>query len=219
MQPRIHAGEFSSWLRGMRSVLGSDEESDVPCGECMVCCMSCYFVYIRPDEIEALAAIPKQWLFPAPGMPRGIALLMYDKKGKCPMLSGNGCSIHASRPRVCRKYDCRIFPATGISAGNSRPLVCQRTDRWQFGYPTGGDQTEHAAVRNSARFLRESSASLPSGFVPAAAIDQATLALKTYRALLPSPDGSDKQKMAPSVFDTAKAIVAEHTEFCLGNSA
>src|SRR4051794_37734314 len=110
----LAAGRFSPWLTGMRGALRGEGGSDVPCGGCTACCRSSQFVHIGPDEVETLAHIPTELLFPAPRLPRGHLLLGYDERGHCPMLVDDKCSIYEHRPRTCRTYDCRVFPAAGV---------------------------------------------------------------------------------------------------------
>src|SRR5262249_55142718 len=98
-EPReLPAGEFSAWLREPRraralKVIGAD----VPCGSCNACCRSSYFIHVRPEETRALRRIPKQLLFPAPGLPRGHVLMGFNEKGQCPMLVDDLCSIYEDR--------------------------------------------------------------------------------------------------------------------------
>ena len=121
----LPAGGFAEWLAGMERSLRGEADSDVPCGGCTACCTSSQFVHIEPDEVETLAHIPADLLFPAPRLPRGNVLLGYDERGHCPMLVDGACSIYAHRPRTCRIYDCRVFPATGVEIDDP----AQRRDR------------------------------------------------------------------------------------------
>src|SRR5487761_2058332 len=108
----VDAGRFSLWLDTFLGALRSGETSDVPCGSCTACCTSSQFVHISPDEVETLASIPTELLFPAPRLPRGHVLMGYDEHGHCPMLVAGKCSIYEQRPRTCRSYDCRVFAAS-----------------------------------------------------------------------------------------------------------
>jgi Fe-S-cluster containining protein len=148
LEPRLDAGDFSSWLAGMRAALRGERAADVPCGECTACCTSSQFVHIAPDETDTLAHIPADLLFPAPRMPRGHVVLGYDERGHCPMLVDNRCSIYDHRPRTCRTYDCRIFPAAGI--GPDKPLIARQAARWRFTFPADADRADHQAVQAAA---------------------------------------------------------------------
>ena len=121
-RPSSSDDAFSAGLVEMRQ--GRDPAgsggSDVPCGTCTACCTSSQFVHIEPDERDALAHIPAELLFPAPGRPRGHVLLGYDERGHCPMLVDGACSIYAHRPRTCRTYDCRVFAAAGVDPGDGQ---------------------------------------------------------------------------------------------------
>src|SRR5689334_12051664 len=110
----------------MTSALAGEGASDVPCGACTACCTASQFVHIGPDEADALAHIPAELLFPAPGLPRGHVLLGYDEHGRCPMLVDDGCSIYAHRPQTCRTYDCRVLPAAGVAADEDQPGVARQ---------------------------------------------------------------------------------------------
>ena len=127
----LPAGGFSSWLRATRVTLVTEHEAEVSCGECYACCTTSHFVHVRSDEARTLAAIPRELLFPAPGLPAGNFVLGYDEQGRCPMLIDGGCSIYKDRPRTCRTYDCRVFAAAGIAA--DRDPITRQARRWRFG--------------------------------------------------------------------------------------
>jgi hypothetical protein len=124
------AGTFSSWLDDTIAALAVGGDSDVPCGTCVGCCSSAQFVHVTPDDIDALAHIPDELLFPAPGAPKGHRLMGYDEDGRCPMLTDVGCSIYEHRPQTCRQYDCRVFAATGVET--DKPLVAAQVAQWTF---------------------------------------------------------------------------------------
>ena len=158
--PDLPAGGFSAWLRRTRIALVDESGADVPCGECIACCTTSHFVHVRPDEADALAHIPRELLFAAPGLPRGNVLLGYDENGRCPMVAGDGCSIYEHRPLTCRNYDCRVFAAAGIAA--DQQAITQRSRRWKFGYPAQDDRDRHASVRAAAAFLQAHAGSFPA---------------------------------------------------------
>lgn len=131
--PRRDAGEFRAWLSGMQAALRGDQDSDVPCDGCTACCTSSQFVHVGPDDVDALAVIPPELLFPAPGQPPGHFVMGYDQDGCCPMLVDGACSIYAYRPRTCRVYDCRLFAALG-RVNEATPLIAERIRSWEFTY-------------------------------------------------------------------------------------
>ena len=180
MDEPLSAGAFSEWLAMMRRALSGEGETDVPCGTCTGCCTSSQFVHIEPDEIDALAHIPPELLFPAPRLPRGHVLLGYDENGHCPMLVDHGCSIYAHRPRTCRTYDCRIFPAAGIEAEESQVAIRERVRRWRFEHPGDIDRELHDAVRAAADFISEHRDELADGEAPVNATEHAVLAIRLH---------------------------------------
>jgi Fe-S-cluster containining protein len=142
------AGGFSDWLTGMRAALRGERTAHVPCGGCTACCTSSQFVHVDPDEADALAHIPTDLLFPAPGLPPGHMVLGYDERGHCPMLIEGRCSIYDHRPRACRTYDCRVFAAAGVAP--DQPAVAQQVRRWRFSYPEPAERILQEGVRSRA---------------------------------------------------------------------
>jgi hypothetical protein len=213
-QQDLPAGCFSSWLRRTRSALAKENGVNVHCGECRACCMSSYFIHIRPEEKQAISLINRKLLFPAPGLPKGNVLLGYDQHGRCPMLIDNKCSIYEHRPLTCRCYDCRIFTAAGIAAGDDeKALINQRAKRWKFSYPTGRDRDQHSAVQAAAIFLRERAECFPGGAVPGNPSQLAILAIKVYKVFLNENGDSGKNGQVPTDIETAKVIMEANERF------
>lgn len=152
----VDAGRFSVWLDTILQVLRRGETSDVPCGGCTSCCTASQFIHIAPDEVDALAAIPGDLLFPAPRLPTGHVLMGYDELGRCPMLVDGSCSIYEHRPRTCRTYDCRVFAASGLeSADPAKSEINDRARRWQFRFVDETDRAKLDAVRSAARLVAD----------------------------------------------------------------
>jgi hypothetical protein len=176
----VDAGPFGDWLMRFRRSLRSDCGMEVPCGDCVGCCVSGYAVWVRPEDRRARARIPPQLLSEPPGMPAGTSLMQARSDGTCPMLSAHQCSIYADRPQTCIDYDCRVFAAAGIEAGgDDRSTINRRVRAWRFSYPTSADVQAHEAVRAAARFIRDQADSFP-GRVPSAPSGIAVLAVKAY---------------------------------------
>lgn len=198
----LPAGSFSSWVKHTRSAVADKGTADVPCGTCIACCTSSYFIHVGPEEKGALRAIPKALLFPAPGLPKGNVLMGYDEHGRCPMLKNGQCSIYEDRPKTCRNYDCRVFPAAGIE-NVGRDLIERQARRWRFSYPEPVDRTEHDAVQTAARFLRDNADRFPRGALPTGATQLAILAIRVFEVFL-EPDTAKRTD-----FEIVEAIVAK----------
>lgn len=149
----LAAGRFTTWLGGMEAALRQERDAEVPCAGCTACCRASQFVHVEPDEADAFAHIPAELLFPAPQRPVGHKVLGYDERGWCPMLTDDGCSIYAHRPRACRTYDCRIFAATGIDVDEAQPEIAARARRWSFTFDSEEDTALRDAVRAAAQFV------------------------------------------------------------------
>ena len=167
----LPAGPLTTWLGMIDAALAGEGDSDVPCGPCTACCTSSQFVHVGPEESDALAHIPAELLFPAPGLP-GHLLLGYDERGHCPLLVDGVCSIYSHRPRTCRVYDCRVFAATGVDPGpDDKPAVTEQAVRWVFEISTDDD-------RRSAAALRATVAALEGGEGPPGALGRAVTAVR-----------------------------------------
>lgn len=202
----LPAGDFSSWLAGMQRALVGQTDSDVPCDTCTACCTSAQFVHIAPDETDALAHIPTELLFPAPRLPRGHVLMGYDQQGRCPMLTDQGCSIYAHRPRTCRTYDCRVLPAAGLELDEGeQALIAERTRRWRFSHPLPVDRVLHDAVRVAARTLGDQRGHLPAGSVPMNATALAVLAVEMHEMFLEDDPQTGEATLARPDLEAVRA--------------
>lgn len=204
----LSAGGFSAWLVEFQRALRDEGESVVPCDGCTACCTSSQFIHIGPDEVETLAHIPAELLFPAPRLPTGNVLLGYDANGHCPMLIDGECSIYEHRPRTCRTYDCRVFPAAGIELDDEDKLpIARQARRWRFAFPEEADQIEHAAARAAARFAREHEDLLPEDVVPANATQRAVLAIRLHDAFLRPHDEPDRRVAVDPEPEAVRVVV------------
>lgn len=198
----VAAGPFSQWLRQARRSLSGNEGSDVPCGDCVGCCVSSYSVQLRPEDHRAIERIPVAFVVSARGFPSGHLTMRALPNGSCPMLDTGKCSIYRGRPQTCLDYDCRIFAAAGIDAGGEdKAVINKRVREWRFAYPTECDRSEHEAVRAAASFIRERSDSFAVR-VPTAPMGIAVFAIKAYTVFL------DRRVETKSTTEVAEAILA-----------
>jgi Fe-S-cluster containining protein len=202
----VAAGPFGIWLAAFRASLHGEGGTDVPCGDCDGCCVSSYSILVRPEDKQALNAIPATLLANAPSLGPGIKAMGYLPNGKCPMLSAGKCSIYAARPQTCRDYDCRIFAAAGLEAGVDKVVINRRVRAWRFTYPTDADKVAHSAVRAAAAFIKDNKASF-QGRVPTAPSGIAVLAIKSFSVFL------DAEVTQWNARDTAAAIIEASREF------
>jgi Fe-S-cluster containining protein len=205
--PDPAAGEFSSWMIEIRAAITDRRASEVPCNGCTACCRSSQFVHIGPEEVETLARIPAELLFPAPGRPRGHVVLGYDERGHCPMLVDDRCSIYEHRPNTCRTYDCRVFAAAGLDAGADKVEITRRARRWQFEYAGADARTEHDAVQAAAAFLTEHPDLLREAGLPANETQVAALAIEVHDVFLHRDEGSGRMTVVQPASSVVRAAL------------
>ncbi|MFO0684788.1 MAG: YkgJ family cysteine cluster protein [Sandaracinus sp.] len=176
----LDAGALGEWMVALREALAGERDADVPCGRCTGCCTSSQFVLVAPDETRALAVIPPELLFRAPGLPRGHRLLGYDERGHCPMLEDGRCRIYADRPRTCRTYDCRVLSVASL-VDRARPAITRQVKRWRFRM---GPEERKAmrAVRRAARFLEAHASTIAE--VPSHPSQRAVMAIALHERFL-----------------------------------
>lgn len=192
----------------------TDTAVDVPCGDCVACCTSSYFVHIRADDAGTLRRVPAELLFPTPGAPKGHVVMGYDQRGKCPMLEDGRCSIYEDRPLTCRTYDCRVFAAAGIDA--DRPAIAARAQTWVFDYPTEDDRRAHAAVRAAAAFLRRHPECFTGGAQADSPAHVALLAIEVADVFLGTVTVAGGSAPGAPEDDRVAAVLAAHEAFEAG---
>ena len=201
----LAAGRFTTWLGEIGRAIRGEGGSTVPCGSCTACCEASQFVHVGPDEADALAHIPADLLFPAPGRPPGHRLMGYDDRGRCPMLVEGRCSIYEHRPRACRTYDCRVFAATDVVDDDpTKAGIARRVRRWRFDEPTADDVARHDAARAAAAYLGEHGAVLPPGTAPVTATQRAVLAVALHETFLDA-EGRVRDDVEPETLTAAVA--------------
>ena len=199
----LDAGRLDAWLVEVRAAIAGSADAVVACGDCAACCSSSQFVHVAPDEADALAHIPHELLFPAPGAPRGHVLMGYDAAGRCPMLVDGRCSIYAHRPRTCRTYDCRVFAAAGVDAADDgKPAIADRARRWRFEVSTDDERARLLAIRAAAEFVRRRERELPAGTVPPTSTHLAVLAVEIHETFL----GDASAPRQPAVTEVAAEL-------------
>lgn len=210
----VDAGPFAHWLEQARAALRGEGGTDVPCGDCVGCCTSSYYIPLRPDDTEALKKAPASLLHSAPGMAPGHKMMGYLEDGTCPMLESGKCSIYQHRPQTCRDYDCRIFAAAGIDAGGpDKSVINQRVRSWRFTFPAEADRLAYDAVRSAAAFIRANKASFPGSRAPTAPTGIAVLAIKAHGVFLdPNIQAKNDAEIASSIIAASRAFDSASNE-------
>jgi len=207
MESVIDAGVFGDWLREAEAMLRGTGGADVPCGSCVGCCVSSYYIWLRPEDRVAYDEVPEEFLLRGRDQPAGHHLMGYRDDGRCPMLTASGCRIYADRPQTCRDYDCRIFAAAGIEAGgDEKRVINERVRAWRFRYADESDHAAQAAIAAAAAFIRGNPAAF-AGNAPTAPTGIAVLALKAHRVFLdPGVESCDPATVAQAVIEASRAF-------------
>jgi Fe-S-cluster containining protein len=199
----VSAGTFGEWLASMRGVLRGDHDADVPCGNCVGCCVSSYPILLRLRDKLARDQVPQERLI-GPARCGERWLMGYRDDGSCPFLLEHRCSIYTDRPQTCRDYDCRIYAAAGIMPDGNRPAIAERVKAWQFIYCSSQERREADAVARAAQFIRANQALFPPGMRAGSATAAAVLAIKTFPMFLSADESRSPEELAQRVIDAAR---------------
>jgi uncharacterized protein len=205
----IDAGPFDQWLTVMRAVLRGARDAEVPCGDCVGCCVSAYPIPLRPADRVALDMVPAQHLrLSADGSK--LARMGFRDDGSCPMLCAGKCSIYSDRPQTCRDYDCRIYAAAGLLPDGDRPVIKQRVLAWRFKVGTDKDRIAADAVQRAAAFIKSHASLFPESMRTNSATAIAVLAVKVsalFEDISASPGMHEPAPQAAKrVADAARAF-------------
>jgi uncharacterized protein len=78
--------------------------SAVSCGTCRACCLRDR-IFLHPKEDDHT-----KYRYHIERVPEGrIRVLDRKADGSCAYLSDSGCSIHDSKPYLCKEFDCRVL--------------------------------------------------------------------------------------------------------------
>lgn len=197
------AGSFGEWLAQMRGVLRGERVADVPCGECVGCCISSYPIPLRPRDTVARSQVPEQWLM-GPSPPGERWLMGFREDGSCPFLEKRACTIYGDRPQTCRDYDCRIYAAAGLVPDGGRAAIEQRVRSWEFRFGSDQERSEAEAVLRAARFIHGNAGLFPPDMRAGSATAAAVLAVKTYTLFLDSGAAGPPAETARRVIEAAR---------------
>lgn len=115
-------------LLAVGSTAGLERLYDVPCGGCTRCCHNDAVRLLPSDESSQYQTEPH------PYMP-GALMLAHAANGDCVYLGSHGCTIHGTKPLMCREMDCRRI-AQAITWTQARKLEARgglRMDVWRRG--------------------------------------------------------------------------------------
>ena len=206
----VPAGSFAVWLTQIQQALRGQGGTDVPCGECVGCCVSSYYIPLRASDAPVAAQVPPALLHVTGPAEAPQQWMAYGADGHCPMLRNRQCTVYAQRPQTCRDYDCRIFAAAGIAAGDAvRHVINVRVAAWQFNYDSPAERRTHEAVTAAAAFIAAHECDIAGIRFPAGPTGIAVRALKVHGVFLDDAlNGADAPTLAWAIIAASKAFEA-----------
>lgn len=72
----------------------------VPCNGCTLCCQNDCIRLLPGDDISIYQTQPHPYL-------SGALMIAHKPQGSCVYLGASGCTIHDTKPQMCREMDCR----------------------------------------------------------------------------------------------------------------
>ncbi len=88
----------------------SQSKSELPtgtvrCNGCTLCCHGDAIRLLPEDDVTQYKTVPHDHF-------KDELMLAHKENGDCVYLSDGGCSIHTSKPQMCREMDCRRLART-----------------------------------------------------------------------------------------------------------
>jgi len=104
---------------------GSKDPGVVPCNGCTLCCRG-DMVRLLPGDFPSEYQTEPHPLFP------GQLMLAHKPNGNCVYLGKGGCTIHETKPIMCRTFDCRNI-ARALTYTQARKFKGIRLTVWKKG--------------------------------------------------------------------------------------
>jgi hypothetical protein len=92
-------------MKGNRSGMTLNQQTEVPCGGCTECCRSNQGLFLHPEQGDDVESYQHRVAADRTGKP--VFLLATTASGACVYLGPSGCTIYHRRPLLCRTFDCR----------------------------------------------------------------------------------------------------------------
>lgn len=157
---------------------------------------------------------PRRFCFRYRVCPKDTCCWVLTKKGRCPKLIDNKCSIYEHRPLGCRSFDGRVFVAASIPVGDSdNILIIQQIKRWKFNCEDTPNRDLHLAVQSAATFLRKHADCFPNGTVPNNFSQLAIFAIEVYNVFLGFNNAFRKTGHMRPDSEIVKVILKVNEEF------
>lgn len=101
---------------------------NVPCDGCTLCCHGDAVRLLAGDDLGKYQTEPHPYMLEA-------RMLTHKPNGDCLYLGDEGCTIHGTKPQMCREMDCRRI-ARAITWTQARKMETRgelRMDIWRRG--------------------------------------------------------------------------------------
>lgn len=107
MEANHRVRNFELSLEDLQDYLRPVPEVDntVPCNGCTVCCKGDAIRLLPQDDLTQYQTVPHDLFI-------GQRMLAHKDNGDCVYLATHGCSIHHSKPTMCKEMDCRRLAKT-----------------------------------------------------------------------------------------------------------
>jgi len=125
--------------------------SNVPCGGCTACCKKQHIMlFVEEGDDPKEYKLKKELLRDSSGVLRPV--VAQKENGDCVYLGEQGCTIHASRPHICRTYDCRLVYL--LAPEHMREYIVSKDEKIKAGQERA--DTLGPKMRSVAEWLQKS---------------------------------------------------------------
>ena len=190
--PIRDAGSVSDFLSKIQRSQWSDDGIDTPCGDCDLCCRG-LSISIEADESSTLDAIEPQLLDAHQSGDLSYWTIKMKPDGSCPKLVGGKCSIWKDRPRVCKRFDCRLFALGELPPPVRNQSFTDRVNSWRFSIDLQDDEENFEAFRRAMQLISLHQSTFAKRGIEAGTIQAASLAIDLRHLFFKQSDSLEQK--------------------------
>jgi len=201
-RPAGPVGEFLSLFQHSQ---WSEDGIVTPCGDCHSCCTT-LSVIVEADELEAVAAMDSEHLIEHHSRDAKYWTIAKDEFGKCPNLVEGKCAIWSVRPRMCKKFDCRLYAVANLELKEIPVSLSERIASWKFSFDHEADDVQYQAFLRALKFLNDYKEIFGARGIESGSIEAASLAVDLRCLFEDSTPATDDAQLLAQVLTSIRTM-------------
>ena len=122
-----------------------------------------------------------------------------DPSGNCPKLIDGRCSIWSNRPRMCKRFDCRLHALAELDPHAIPASLSERIASWKFSFDREDDVIQQQSFLRAMKFLNANSEIFAARGIESGSIKMASLAVDLRHLFDDSTKTTDEAQLLAEV--------------------